>query len=134
MLTLQGVRRLSAFADLTFGVRWNHLDGRIDFKPPVEMEVERTRDWVDPVIGVVLRTSGDLRWHATLIADVGGFGLGSNLTWQVLPTIGFDLSSWSSFELGYRLISTDYDTGAGSQRFEYDILYQGPVAGFAFSF
>lgn len=40
-----------------FGLRYNRLNGRIDFKAPINMEVENTRDWIDPVVGVILRKS-----------------------------------------------------------------------------
>ena len=134
ILTIQAVRRLNDVADLTFGARWNHLEAEIDFKPPISMRVDKAQDWLDPVVGVVLRTPGEHRWHVTLLADVGGFGVGSNLTWQLFPSIGWDMSKRSSFEIGYRLIKTDYDTGSGATRFEYDMLYQGPAAGLRFEF
>ena len=31
-------------------------------------------------------------------------------------------------------LSVDYKTGEGADRFEWNILYQGPVVGFAFRF
>jgi hypothetical protein len=33
-----------------------------------------------------------LRWSASLIADAGGFGVGSDLTWQVFAGIAHDLN------------------------------------------
>jgi len=132
VLTFQGIRRLSKYADLTFGGRWSHLDGRISFKPPINVDVKHTKDWVDPVAGIVLRTPEDHRWHATLIADVGGFGVGSDFTWQVFPSAGVDLTQRVSLEFGWRLLDTKYETGSGSDRFEYDTRLQGPVMGLAF--
>lgn len=134
IFTLQAVRRLSDVADLTFGVRYNRLDATIDFEAPINMEVSNTRDWLDPVVGVVLRTPGEHRWHAMLIADVGGFGIGSDLAWQAFPSVGFDMAKWASIEVGYRFMSTDYETGDGADEFAYDMLYQGPVLGVAFRF
>ena len=134
LVSLAGVRRLSSFADATLGVRWNHLGARIDLKAPAPMRLERTRDWVDPVVGVVLRTPAGRRFHASLIADVGGFGVGSDITWQVFPTAGVRLADWASLEAGWRFLSADYKTGQGADRFEYDMLYQGPVVGVAFRF
>ena len=134
ILTVQGLRRLNKFADLTFGARWSHLDGRIDFKAPINVEVEHTKDWVDPVVGVVLKTPGEHRWHATLIADVGGFGVGSDLTWQIFPSAGVDMTKHVSLEFGWRILDTKYETGVDRNRFEYDMRLQGPVAGLAFKF
>jgi hypothetical protein len=134
IFTLQAVRRLSDIADLTFGVRYNRLEATIDFEAPINMEVSNTRDWVDPVVGIVLRTPGEHRWHAMLIADVGGFGVGSDFAWQAFPSVGFDLAKWVSIEVGYRFLSTDYETGDDQDRFAYDMLYQGPAVGVAFRF
>jgi len=134
LVSVAGVRRLSPYADATLGARWNHLGARIDLKAPAPIGLERTRDWVDPVVGVVLRTPADKRFHASLIADIGGFGVGSDITWQVFPTAGVRFASWASLEAGWRFLSTDYKTGKGSDRFEYGMLYQGPVVGLAFRF
>jgi hypothetical protein len=134
LFSLQGVRRLSDYADVTLGARWNHLNAVIDLKAPVPMSLEKSRNWFDPVVGVVLRTPRERRFHGTLIADVGGFGVGSNFTWQVFPTVGVRLAKWASFEAGWRFLGVDYKTGEGADRFEYDVLYQGPVVGFAFRF
>jgi hypothetical protein len=134
IFTLQAVRRLSKVADLTFGARYHRLEAEIDFDAPIDVQVGNTRDWVDPVVGVVLRTPGEHRWHATLIADVGGFGAGSDLAWQFFPSVGFDMAKWVSIEVGYRFLGTDYETGEGADRFAYDMLYQGPAVGVAFRF
>lgn len=133
--SLAGVRRLAPWADVTLGARWNRLNAVIDLKPPMPpVHVDKTRDWVDPVVGVVLRTPLERRLHATLIADVGGFGIGSDITWQVFPTAGVRLAKWASFDAGWRFLKVDYETGEGASRFSYDMLYQGPVAGFTFRF
>jgi hypothetical protein len=134
LFSVQGVRRLSGYADVTLGARWNHLDAAIDLKAPVPMRLERSRNWVDPVVGVVLRMPGEGRFHGTLIADVGGFGIGSNLTWQVFPTVGVRLAKWASIEAGWRFLGVDYETDEARDRFEYDVLYKGPVVGLAFRF
>jgi hypothetical protein len=135
VLGVSGVRRINDWADVTFGARWNRVEGDIHVKP-LDLDVSRNRDWVDPIVGMVLRTPGDHRWHGTLIADVGGFGIGSDLTWQVFPTVGFDLtkSKKVSMEFGWRLLDVDYDNGDESDPFEYDVRYQGPVAGVAIRF
>jgi len=134
LLSVSGVRRLSDWADLTFGARWNRVEGSIHFKPPIDLDVERTRDWVDPIVGIVLRTPSGKKWHATLIADVGGFGVGSDLSWQVFPSAGYDLSPKVSLEAGWRLLDVDYDSDDENDRFSYDVRYQGPVAGLAIRF
>jgi hypothetical protein len=36
--------------------------------------------------------------------------------------------------MGYRFLSTDYETGSGLNRFKYDILSQGPQLGLTLHF
>ncbi len=134
LVTLEGLRRLSGTVDLTFGARWNQVEGGISLEGPIAFELERTRDWVDPVVGIVLHTPGDRRWHATLIADVGGFGVGSDLTWQVFPSAGYRFSERASIEVGWRFLDTDYEDGSGADLFAYDMQLQGPAVGLTFTF
>jgi hypothetical protein len=134
IFTAQGLRRLSDAADLTFGLRVNHLKGRISFKGPLGLEVEQSKNWVDPVVGLILRTAGERRWHVTLIGDIGGFGAGSDFTWQLFPALGVSVTERLSLELGWRFLDTNYKTGEDNERFEYDVLTHGPALGFALRF
>lgn len=134
IFTAQGLRRLSDAADLTFGLRVNHLNGQINFKGPLGLEVEQSKNWVDPVVGLILRTTGERRWHVTLIGDIGGFGVGSDLTWQLFPALGVGMTERLSLEIGWRFLDTNYKTGEDNERFEYDVLTHGPALGFAFRF
>ena len=65
--------------------------------------------------------------HPTLIADIGGFGVGSAPDLAVFPSGGFKMSKHSSMEFGWRFLDTGYETGDGSERFEYDMHLEGPV-------
>lgn len=129
-----GLRRLTPVADLTFGMRWNVLQGRIGFKGPLQKVAEETKQWVDPIVGVNLRTQGQGRLHAGFYTEIGGFGIGSKFAWQVFPTVGVDVAKRAALEFGYRWLDMNYESGADSTLFKYDVLTQGPVLGFAFKF
>ena len=69
---------------------------------------------------------------------VGGFGVGSDFTWQVVggfnwtrerKFLGMDVSG----VIGYRALSVDYTEG-GSSKFAYDNVLHGPLLGLRFSF
>lgn len=138
-VAVYGLRRLAAGADLTFGARINGLDGAIDFRGPVlggpvgRIEVEQSKWWVDPLVGLHLRTSGEGRLVARLYAEVGGFGVGSDFTWQIFPTVGIRVGR-GTVDLGYRWLDMKYVDGEGAGRFIWDTLTQGPVAGFTMRF
>jgi opacity protein-like surface antigen len=127
-----GLRRLGPAADVTFGLRVNTLQGALDFKA-LGGVVEQDQTWIDPVVGLSVRTpprAVQLRMYS----EIGGFGVGSDFTWHVFPTLAFNVSDRLSFDVGYRWLDVDYSEGDGGDRFSYDVLTQGPVVGVGFRF
>jgi hypothetical protein len=128
-----GLRRLGSAADLTLGMRVNTLQGQLKSNT-LGFDVSQDETWVDPLVGLMLRSPREHRLHAQVYTEIGGFGAGSDFTWQVFPTLGIKLSERLSLELGYRWLDLDYSTGDGDERFAYDVLTQGPIGGLAFRF
>jgi hypothetical protein len=128
-----GLRQLGPAADVTFGLRVNTLQGTLNFK---SLDATRSQDktWVDPIAGVTLRTPAGRPVQLRLYSEIGGFGAGSDFTWQIFPTASIRLTGKASLELGYRWLDVDYATGEGNTEFRYDVLTQGPVVGFGFRF
>jgi hypothetical protein len=130
-----GLRRLAPVADLMFGARVNTLQANLQFNGPGQSGADGSKTWVDPIVGLQLHTpENGKRWHAQVYTEIGGFGAGSDLTWQVFPTFGVNLAKWVSIDFGYRWLSIDYSSGEKETLFKYDVLTQGPVLGFAFKF
>ncbi|WP_218280446.1 hypothetical protein [Verrucomicrobium spinosum] len=44
-------------------------------------------------------------------ADVGGFGISSDLAWQAYAALGCHLNKRTVLELGYKYMSVDYTSG-----------------------
>jgi hypothetical protein len=128
-----GLRRLGSAADLTLGMRVNTLQGQLESNT-LGFDVSQDKTWVDPLVGLTLRSPREHRLHAQVYAEIGGFGAGSDFTWQIFPTVGFKFTDRFSLEVGYRWLDLDYETGDGNERFAYDVLTQGPVGGLAFRF
>ena len=128
-----GLRRLGAAADLTVGMRVNTLQGQLKSNT-LGFDVSQDKTWVDPLVGLTLRSPREHRLHAQVYTEIGGFGAGSDFTWQVFPTLGWKFTDRFSLEVGYRWLDLDYETGDGNERFAYDVLTQGPVGGLAFRF
>jgi hypothetical protein len=131
-----GLRRLGAAADVTFGARVNTLQTNLRINAPLAVRsVDGSKTWVDPIVGLQLRTpEGGNRWHAQVYTEIGGFGVGSTFTWQVFPTIGVNLGKRASIEFGYRWLDIDYSSGENLTLFKWDVLTQGPVVGFGIRF
>jgi hypothetical protein len=117
------------------GLRYSYIDGEIDVVGGPA--VERSKDWVDPFIG--LRAVAELSpaWEVSLRGDIGGFGVGSDFTWQLAGLLGYRFSLFGADAkavVGYRALSQDYKSGSGANRFKWDTTLHGPVLGLSFRF
>ena len=128
-----GLRRLGPAADVTFGLRVNTLQGTLDFKA-LGGAVSQDKTWVDPIVGLSLRTAAGRPLQLRVYGEIGGFGAGSDFAWQIFPTLALHVSDRVSLDLGYRWLDLDYSAGEGNERFSYDVLTQGPVAGVGIRF
>lgn len=90
-------------------------------------------DWVDPFIGARMTYHHSPTDSFVLRGDIGGFGWASRFTWQALATYNFYLGSHAAIDfdgyLGYKALSVDYVQGDGINRYEFDVVQQGPVVG-----
>ena len=121
-------RQITLFA----GAQYNNLS--IEFNGPLGFNPSGTQDWWDPILGTQLSLPLGKHFSLNVRGDLGGFGLGSDLTWQAFPYVSWQFTKWGSLQLGYRWIYADYETGSGLSRFKYDVLTHGPQLGVTFSF
>ena len=93
-----------------------------------------SRQWIEPLVGAGV--SLDLSDRLTLMArgDIGGFGIGSDLTWQVVGGVEWKLCNWASIFAGYRLLDIDFEEGSGAEKFAFDVQMRGPYLAAIFSF
>lgn len=89
-----------------------------------------TLSWTDPVLALrySVRFSGS--WGASFYGDVGGFGAGSDLTWQLLGTVDYNLTNSITMRLGYRHMQVEHRK-LGT---DIDIGLSGPIIASTFRF
>jgi opacity protein-like surface antigen len=70
--------------------------------------------------------------HWTLVSylDIGGFGVGSDFTWQALVGANYELSKTFAAKFGYRYLGVDYDKDG----FVYDMGNSGLYLGLGIRF
>lgn len=132
---LSGLKRLTPWLEAGLAGRIVSLDVEMDINT-----INQSRNgsggktWFDPV--VVLRSNNVFKekWLAQLRVDAGGFGIGSDFTWQLQANVGYRFSKLFQTSIGYRYIGIDYDKGDGADRFLYDIDTYGAVLRFGFNF
>jgi len=84
-------------------------------------KVSRFDDWVDPIVGLRGRYYLSKAFYLTGRADIGGFGLGSELAWQVNAGLGCQLARNLYTETTYRI----YDVNYRHNGLTYDVLTHG---------
>jgi hypothetical protein len=94
--------------------------------------------WVDPLVGLRLRHQFTPGHELMLSGDVGGFGAGSDFSWQAVGAYRFAFAKahgaeWSGM-LGYRALYADYSKGSGATLYQFDMLQHGPIVGMSARF
>ncbi len=128
--------RLNPYVEPLAGVRYNNVSGELrgpGLLPTPHMP-SGTQEWWDPILGANLTFPLGKGFSLRFRGDVGGFGVGSDLTWQAFPYVDWRFTRWGSAQLGYRWLYMDYETGSGADRFAYDMLNEGAQIGFTFHF
>ncbi len=139
VLEIMGFYRLpmnTGAVDLYGGVRiWDinidlHLRDDISEDP-----IRRGGNWVDPVLGMRYIVPFSDRLTGSFAVDVGGFGVGSQFSWQVLMGFEYQISESFSMTFQYRALDVNYSGGVEGtpDRFVYDAMTHGPLIGFVFT-
>lgn len=133
---VDGAYRFTETLEVFFGLRYVDIDSRIDLRPRIgpEIRADASEGWVDPVVGLRLEVPLAEKWRFHGRLDAGGFGVGTDLSYQLGINLGYRASQRTSVIFGYRLLDFDYDDGEGLDRFVYDVRISGPQIGVVFHF
>ena len=96
---------------------------------PLSMPATDAIGWT-PVMGARFRLNLKKGWFVMLKGDAGGFGAGSQQTWQIYTGGGKEFKQRYSMFIGYRHLSVDYRDGG----FIYNPNMNGILLGFAIKF
>jgi hypothetical protein len=118
----------SATLDLLLGARAWWIRANVDVAGAVQRSPRL--DFVDPIVAIRGNVALAPRWSAIGYADIGGFGAGSESTFQVVGTVNYQLSDRFFLSGGYRHLEVDYRSG-GSR---VDMRMSGPLLGATFRF
>jgi hypothetical protein len=87
--------------------------------------------WVDPMVGVKGRVDlGDSSFFLAGWGLVGGFGVGSDFSWDAMASLGYEFSESVAVTVGYRGLGVDYSEDG----FVFDVTQHGPILGASFQF
>ncbi|MBS7538877.1 hypothetical protein [Ancylobacter lacus] len=89
-----------------------------------------SEQWVDPTVGFVLQWAITDRWYLNAMADIGGFGVGSQLSSTGYVGVGYLWTTSISTAIGYRYLYEDYENGG----FRYNATMHGPTVNLGWRF
>ncbi len=136
---LAAMRRVTPWLELGVSAVYNKIDADVDITTTTILgtttrSASLTQDWIDPTVVARATFPFGARWEGQLRANIGGFGVGSDLFWQVQADVVYRHSDKWQFAFGYRVIDFDYDHGSGAGRFVYNMQNFGPVLKLGYSF
>ena len=111
------VRRIvsAAQADIT-----RQLASTLDRK--LGQTIARDDYWFDPYVGLRGRYNFNKTVYTAVRGEIGGFGVGADLMWQVEGVIGINLTRSVFTEIGYRALGADFR----DNNFVFDVVLHGP--------
>jgi len=98
--------------DALVGFRYWHFGENLKFVPSnFNLNFSSSQNWVDPVVGG--RITGNLspKVVAVIAGDVGGWGTGSQLDYQVAGILGYRVKPNVTLQAGYRYLYVNYRSG-----------------------
>ena len=105
----------------------------------VEVDVaglnQRVEDtWADPIVGLWVPVDLSRRWYVEGSADIGGFDVGSKLSWRIYVAGAYRANELLTITLGYNVMDIDYRNTVASQPFVFKARVGGPLVGVRFNF
>jgi hypothetical protein len=112
---------MSEIVQLLGGVRYSRLELSVE-NTTTGAQVDGDEDWYDPFIGARYRRDLSKKWEFAGRFDFGGFGVGSDFTWNLVTAFGYRFSRKRAVILGWRILDQDFD----EDNFRWDIQMSGP--------
>lgn len=122
------------FADLGLGFRAWSFSTDLTLNPGLlnGVRVNRSAAWGDPLIGGRYHLNFGNGFGLTAYGDVGGFGVGAHVDWQVIGTVEYAPNPWLNLRLGYRSLNFNYQ---GSDSYlGFNVHMKGPILAATFRF
>lgn len=114
--------------DALVGVRWWNIRASVQVQPLLQAHTQES--FVDPIVALRWRHQLNPRWSTLVYGDLGGLGVGSEFTWQLLAVLNYQLRDNVYLSAGYRQLNVDYRHGG--RRLDFGM--GGPVVGATFRF
>jgi hypothetical protein len=97
----------------------NQLASTLDAK--LSQTLSRDDYWFDPYVGLRARYNFNKTYYTAVRGEIGGFGVGADLMWEVETVIGINLTRNIFTEIGYRALGANFE----ENNFKFDVVTHG---------
>jgi hypothetical protein len=94
----------------------------ITLNTKLNQTISRDDGWFDPYLGLHTRYNFNKTFYTAVRGEVGGFGVGADLMWQVEGVLGINVTRNIFTEIGYRALAADFE----DDNFTFDVVLHGP--------
>ena len=98
----------------------NQLASTLDAK--LGQTLSRDDYWFDPYVGLRARYNFNNTYYTAVRGEIGGFGVGADLMWEVETVVGINLTRSIFTEIGYRALGGNFEDNG----FRFDTVMHGP--------
>lgn len=130
IVELDGHYQVTDNLELLAGIRYYDIRLDVEVTGAITASPKGDKNWIDPLVGGVFSVPITGRWSFKTRGDIGGFGAGSDLSWQLWGLFDYRFGKRNSLAFGWRHLAWDYSEG----RFGMDTYMTGPVVGARFRF
>jgi hypothetical protein len=119
------------FVDLFAGGRITSIKVDLDIDTPLgSVHRDNKKTQFGPVIASRFRAPLGGKWGAAVYGDLGGFGVGADISWELLGTIQYDLSDRWRLAAGWR----HFYAKQSKNDFDVHFKLDGPILGVTYRF
>jgi opacity protein-like surface antigen len=139
MLSAYGMYRLQENEQTSFDVGigarsyWSDIRTSFSGNLAATRVFETDDQWVDPLLAARFKANFSDDWYGALFLDGGGFGVGSDSTFQAIATVGYRINDRWAVQGGYRYLSVDKENDEGTET-DIDVDFSGPILGAVYNF
>lgn len=115
--------------DALTGFRYWHVGPKLTFNPSrLGRDFSTSLNWVDPLVGGRITADLSPKVKMVIAGDVGGWGTGSQLEYQLVGALGYQFKPKYALQFGYRYTDVNYRSFTAV----YDVAMSGAFIGFTF--
>lgn len=122
-LRLKGAARRAAVRRMVSATETRIADQlAITLNTKLDQTISRDDYWFDPYVGLHTRYNFNKTFYTAVRGEIGGFGVGADLMWEVEAMLGINLTRSIFTEVGYRALGVDYNNDG----LLFDAVMHGP--------